>query len=249
MTIGLVETAHREIRKRLASGEYPLGARLSNRALAKDVNMSLTPVREALSRLVSEGLLGYQPGIGVFVPIPTEKEIADQYELRTLLECGNIAKITGTLSDTFFQNLQKPMNALASVIEQIRRLPAEAKVDAALLAQWREADGAFHNAFLRAGNNLLINRLLENLCFMIRIQQRPYADNLAEILEVVHQQHIDLVDSLKANNRESACRIMKEHVAMAHTHAIEAHQRQHMGRPEFDTFDLSGGSASETLSD
>lgn len=239
MPHGLVDTAYREIRSKIVSGEYPLGARLSNRALAKDVNMSLTPVREALSRLISEGLLGYQPGIGVFVPIPTEKEIDDQYELRSLLECGNVAKIVGTLSSSFFHKLERPMATIVSVVEQIRHGPPGIVIEEGLFAQWREADGEFHKTLLQAGNNHQIIRLLDNLRLLIRIQQRSDYENMPEILEATHQQHIDLVNALKTGDRDNACRVMKEHVVMSHTHAKEAYRRHYLEHSEFETFYFS----------
>ena len=61
----LTQQAYDYIMGRLHSGQLAPGSRLTNRGIAVEIGTSFTPVREALNRLVSEGILLHQPGIGV----------------------------------------------------------------------------------------------------------------------------------------------------------------------------------------
>ena len=54
--------------------------------LAKELKVSRSPIREALSKLVSDGLLVKYDGLGTFVKIPTRQEIEELFEIRELLE-------------------------------------------------------------------------------------------------------------------------------------------------------------------
>ena len=73
------------LREHLCSGWVPSGQPLQEAALAAQLGVSRTPVREALARLASEGLLG-SDGRSFIVPSLSEADVDDIYELRLLLE-------------------------------------------------------------------------------------------------------------------------------------------------------------------
>src|SRR5437899_564372 len=82
----LSERAYLVIRDRILKGDLRLGASLSRRKLAAELQMSLVPVAEALQRLEAEGLVESQPRIGTRVFLPTAQEIRERYEVREALE-------------------------------------------------------------------------------------------------------------------------------------------------------------------
>src|SRR5580704_7630282 len=82
----LKQHAYKLIRKRLLSGSLPPGGRLSDDALAKELGISRSPVREAISQLTSEGLVEYRPRSGAYVRVPEPRELAEWYETRIALE-------------------------------------------------------------------------------------------------------------------------------------------------------------------
>ena len=67
MDCSLTQRVYIDIREKLIRGKLAAGTRLTNRAVAKQMGISSTPVREALNQLVSEGILDYQQGVGVLV--------------------------------------------------------------------------------------------------------------------------------------------------------------------------------------
>ncbi|MFZ0271060.1 MAG: GntR family transcriptional regulator [Acidobacteriaceae bacterium] len=82
----LASKAYEEIRDSILQGELPLGANLSRRRLAEELNMSFLPITEALQRLESERLVESRPRIGTRVRIPSREDILDSYVIREALE-------------------------------------------------------------------------------------------------------------------------------------------------------------------
>lgn len=85
-TESLSERAYQLIRDKILRGQYPLGAALSRRQLAKEFRMSFVPVSEALQHLEIDGLVESKPRVGTRVRVPTREEIIERYGLREALE-------------------------------------------------------------------------------------------------------------------------------------------------------------------
>lgn len=66
-------------------GRFGWGRPLVATALAAELGLSPTPVREALARLAGEGILEHRPGRGYFAPSPTASDIVDLYEMHRRL--------------------------------------------------------------------------------------------------------------------------------------------------------------------
>jgi DNA-binding GntR family transcriptional regulator len=75
-----------QIRLALLSGAMPAGQRMTTRGLAEEMNVSGTPAREALGRLVAEGALDFGPNRTVQVPLLTASQVDEIYDARILLE-------------------------------------------------------------------------------------------------------------------------------------------------------------------
>lgn len=134
-----------QLREHIASGVLPPGTPLSDKALASQLNMSRTPVREALLQLRSEGLVVARPQSGTFVFDPDEKEIAEICQVRGILEAGALAVVTAeqlpALKDALAANVAEAAAAL--------RRRDHATCDA--------LDTAFHETIVAlCGNALLI---------------------------------------------------------------------------------------------
>jgi hypothetical protein len=74
------ERVHSSIRARLHAGRFVLGEPLEPQHLADELNASITPVRDALHRLVGEGLVDVAPGGGFRIPILTEVGLRQLYD-------------------------------------------------------------------------------------------------------------------------------------------------------------------------
>ena len=79
-------TAYHRIRRAIVEGDYRPGERLVEQRVAEDLNLSRTPVREALRMLEAEGLVRIEPNRGAAVRLLSVDGINDLYELRARLE-------------------------------------------------------------------------------------------------------------------------------------------------------------------
>lgn len=80
------DIAYGAIRQGVMTGRWPSGARLREVELASELGVSRTPVREALRRLASEGVLIFAPHVGVTVPDWSAADLEEIFELRSRLE-------------------------------------------------------------------------------------------------------------------------------------------------------------------
>lgn len=94
----LSETLYRRIREALMNGHYLPGERLRIGALAEQYGVSITPVREAIFRLVSEGALVMRAATAVSVPVLTADQLREIQLTRLLLE-GACAERAAQLAD------------------------------------------------------------------------------------------------------------------------------------------------------
>lgn len=88
----LGETITQEIRRMLVEGELVPGQRLSEAALADNLDISRNTLREAFRVLTREGLLKHEPNRGVTVAEPDMSSIIDIYRVRRFIECKAIAQ-------------------------------------------------------------------------------------------------------------------------------------------------------------
>src|SRR5262245_9135311 len=84
--LSLSETVFRSLRQALRAGIYQPGDRLREEEVAKRLKVSRTPVREALSRLVSKGLVEPAGGRGLIVRRLSTAEVLELYAMREILE-------------------------------------------------------------------------------------------------------------------------------------------------------------------
>ena len=92
MATNLKKLAYDHIRMNLFNGNLSPGMLLSPVTLAKEIGVSHTPVREAISQLESEGLVEQLPRVGARVKVIDRRELEELFDLREMLEGGAAAK-------------------------------------------------------------------------------------------------------------------------------------------------------------
>jgi DNA-binding GntR family transcriptional regulator len=134
-----------QLREHIASGVLPPGTPLSDKALAEQLRISRTPVREALLQLRAEGLVVARPQSGTFVFDPDAKEVAEICQVRGILEAGALAVV----SDQQLPALKAALAANVAEAATALRKRDHATCDA--------LDAAFHEAIVSlCGNDLLV---------------------------------------------------------------------------------------------
>lgn len=191
----LAELAYLHVKQHILEGPLEEGAKLTEDTLATQLGISKSPVREALSRLESEGLVSIESRRGAYVRRFSLKEASDLYKLRELLEvyAVGLAKITPSfLAD------------LAGSIDRIKRDLGERNTMA-----YVEEDIRFHNLIAAATGNQELCRILENIG-QKSILCRSKTYRLAAAASPDCHDRIYL--ALKEGDRELAQQAMHDHI-------------------------------------
>lgn len=195
-TVG--DEVYRRLRHRLLMGAWPPGERLREAELAEGFGVSRTPVREAVRRLLQEGLLETHPRQGVRVRRPDRQASLDAYDVREALE-GLAAR----------QAAERAAPAeRAALSDELSRLERSRGGD---VAQQVEADLAFHGRVARLSGNEALVRALESLAGHVTPLKVHTRDLNAA--RRTREQHRAVAEAIARGDGAAAEAAMREHVA------------------------------------
>ena len=111
MSEGRVEALYNRLKEMTVNFGVRPGERLNEVALARALDASRTPLREALNRLAAERLIEFQPGKGFFCRDLDARSIFDLYELREAVECAAVRRACERASDGDIARLKEQLHA------------------------------------------------------------------------------------------------------------------------------------------
>ncbi len=151
----LADGVYEELLARLFNDSLPPGTPLNIDALARDLDVSQTPIREALARLEATGLVtraalrGYRAA-----PMLSAKELDDLMYTRSVIEPANARLAAEHADDGFFQAIDESIHALSTA--------PKGPTFAEYHSYWK-ADEQFHDLIARHANNAFLYRAFESL--------------------------------------------------------------------------------------
>jgi DNA-binding GntR family transcriptional regulator len=176
--------------------------------LARSLNVSRTPLREALNRLVVEGLLTFVPNRGFFCRQISPEEVRELYETRVILELGALRLALDRASD-------KELDDACKVWEK-----AAGRNKSLNAAQLAEADEAFHRALATLAKNREIVRALEHINSRIRFF-RKVANEKPLNRKACFEEHAILIDAIRKRDAKLAAQHLQGHLTMSSEAATE----------------------------
>jgi DNA-binding GntR family transcriptional regulator len=211
----LAEKAYTALRNRLVSGSLPPGSRLVNRSLAADLGLSLTPVREAINRLASDGVVEFVSGRGAFVRKLSSQDIFKIYELRELLEPHAAAQAALNASQYQLEELRQICQEAEQIVDQLGG-GTKVQVDHELVARMGQHEITFHQTLTQAANNHWLTQSIMSLRF---IDQMYFAHQLMERAAVrTHNiadtvaEHTSLFAAVENRDNGAAEKLMRAHL-------------------------------------
>jgi DNA-binding GntR family transcriptional regulator len=192
------EVAYEAIRAAILRGDFLAGARLQQSKLASQLNVSTTPVREALSRLATEGLVQIDPHRGAIVRGLDDDELEEIYQLREILEPLAVKKAAALITD----------EALDEAEVLWRRM--EDHTDP---AEWVENNRQFHALIATASRSPRLTSLLKGLrdssTHYVHWSLTVNPDRFAS----ANRDHRALIDACRARDGELAAAIEAQHLS------------------------------------
>jgi DNA-binding GntR family transcriptional regulator len=198
----LGDRAYHSLREYLRSGLIVFGQPLQEEDLAAQLGVSRTPVREALTRLASEGLLA-SVGRSFVVPVLTERDVEDIYELRLMLEPEALRRVAEGMTD-------------ASRLRGLRRnLAAMRAAHAADDAEaFMKGNYGYRAAWMELVPNRKLVRAIELYADHVRFLRSLTLDD-RKTREVVMRGLKQLLESLVAADGAAAAAAMRTHLLEA----------------------------------
>ncbi len=195
----LAEAACEAILENILSGALASGTELNEQALAQDLHVSRTPVREALARLQKDGLVVSDPQRKLRVASFTPEEVAEIYEMRGLLESAAAERAAGRVSKEVLAGLRRTADAL-------RDEPDGGAWNARAL----EFDLQFHDAIARAAGNSRLRADIGRYRLLVRAFCRITGSpaNLRRALA----EHLRVIRALEARDPAKARDAMAAHI-------------------------------------
>jgi len=209
----LPEAAYKIIRDNILDNRWPPGHQATEQEVANQLNMSRTPVREALLRLQQEGLVEVRPRHGMHVLPVSPADMKEIYEVLTSLE-STAAELTAARK--------------LSAEELLPLEEASEAMDAALkrddLEAWAKADEAFHSQLLMLCGNRMLRQMVLNTWDRAH---RARMVTLKLRAKPVHstREHRALLKAIRQGDPVAARDVQRAHRERAGTELLELLQR------------------------
>ncbi len=203
------QRAYAHVKERLLDGRFPGGTLLSENALARELGISRTPLRQAFGQLEAEGLVELYPRRGALVVPISASEADDVHEARELIEC-HCARRAAQAGAELTAELE------AAISEQERALSSAG-------VGFARADRRFHRAIVAAAGNALLARSYDALADR---HQRIAATTVARDpsrIERFIAEHREITAALAAGEAEQAAELLRAHLGGARALARRRH--------------------------
>ena len=190
--VPLRDQVHHAIVDRILRDELKPGARISDTALARELGVSRTPIREALLRLESEGFLEADIGRGFFVKPLSVREVREAYPVLWTLE---VLALRGTGAPTSERRAE--MDRINAALEG--EDDPERRID---------LDGEWHRTLLEPCGNEYLLTLIGSLKSVIRRYEYAYMQN-AGYIPVSTRAHDEIAELVSAGDVEGAVPLLE----------------------------------------
>lgn len=214
MTQTLAERSYDYIRERLSKGDLPPGKRLVNRTLAEEIGVSVIPVREAIHRLASEGLIEHVPGSGAFVRKSDPQDLDNLYVLRDALESCAAGEAARYITEFQLEELELVLGEAREIAQQIEGQSNQHATKRQINA-WLDSEQQFHELLIEAARNPLLARVTQEHRAIAQIfdAQRNNPELLtSDVASMTCAGKQGLLEALKQRDHQSAKALMSEQI-------------------------------------
>lgn len=192
----IADRVRQVLMERIVDGTYPPGTRLVEMQLARELNISQAPVREALCALEAARFVETEPYHGTRVRRVSERECREAYQVRAVLE-----------------ELAVQLGA-ARLREQLKELRAEAEATLAAAklgdaVRYFHHNARFHQMIVEAADNAVLRQTWASLGFTIGARAR--AARTSGDMIAVAREHRQIVEALAHADGKTAARLLRRH--------------------------------------
>jgi DNA-binding GntR family transcriptional regulator len=209
----LSESAYAAIRRKIITGAFAPSSKLVVANLASALDLSATPINEALAALEREGLVTYLPHRGYFVSAVTPEHVAEVYSVREVFELLAV-RLAAQQADR--PTVERLRGVLRDARESIRQGDT---------STFSDLDVEFHRIIWTSTNNSLAMRIGELIGGQIRLLVATTARAPGRF-RGAFEEHSEIYRAIRAGNPKAAVTAMRKHIRNAGTALARASAEQ-----------------------
>lgn len=183
----------------IVRGRLEPGQPVSEVELARTLNVSRTPIHEAVKQLVKDGLVIQAANRRPVVVSFGAEDIRDVYEMRIILESEAAAKCADRIDLPTLQRLEETLT-------QFRKR----KLSVSTIAKWVKLDDEFHSAIASASGSPRLAADINRYRLLHRVFNRSHTD--ASVLQQAAEEHAAILDAFRKRSADLARQSMRRHL-------------------------------------
>jgi len=197
-------TVYEQVRDAIHNGEFKVGDRVTEVALAEKFGVSRTPIRDAISKLEADGLLTNVPRRGLIITDLSHQQIGELYMMREIMEgaAARLAALAG--SDAEITTLQDLVNTEVGAMDDPQKLS--------------DINKRFHRLLALAAHNRYLLMAIEQLSITMSLLPSLLGEGARA--RTAHDQHIQIVEALQKRDPEAAEKAIRQHIRASHQHRL-----------------------------
>jgi DNA-binding GntR family transcriptional regulator len=204
--------AYQALRHAILSGDLSPDERLVETQLAAKLQVSRTPIREALRLLQHENLVTLDATGGLYVVSLSQEDAEQLYDCRIALEQQSALEACKNATDD-------QLNTLNLILVQSKNL-IESKPTHLTTFQMLTLDYQFHRLIAQSSGNLWLTSLLDQVFDKMQLLRIQTIKHNPKVLEICVE-HLQIYDAIVARNPEKAARSIKEHLLASKNRVIQ----------------------------
>ncbi|MDP9145088.1 MAG: GntR family transcriptional regulator [Actinomycetota bacterium] len=193
------------LRRAILNGELASGSRLVQAEVAAMLDVSTTPVREALRDLATEGLVQFDPHRGAIVAELSAEDVHDIYEIRRVLEPLAMRQAVPRVSD--------------ALLARLRRLH-QGMLDEPYSVDWVDRNRVFHMAVYETAASPRLAAIIRNLQDASVMYIGASLKHKTGLRDEANHGHAEILEALENRDAEAAVKALDEHL-LTSIHAFE----------------------------
>jgi DNA-binding GntR family transcriptional regulator len=187
------------LRQAILEGHFRPGEKIDQELIAEELEVSRTPVREALKVLESEAFVEIRPHRGAFISVVTREDIRKIYEVRTLIEAEIVRRVTPIIPESVLEELE-------ACLDEVHECPEDR-------IKHVDADIFFHDKVSEYATNELLTEILDGLNNRI-LRVRRFGQLQPEYhLMTSHREHCAILKAMKQRDPDRAADLMARHLS------------------------------------
>ncbi|QEN09532.1 GntR family transcriptional regulator [Oceanispirochaeta crateris] len=191
--LSLNEVAYNVIKEKIIQGEFEPGSRIREDYLAEEIAMSRTPVREAINRLISDGLIINKARKGLYLIDPSSEEIGHYIDIRIALEKLAVEACIDHIDDEHLQRIE-------DVLDEFEFRLTKEKYDGC-----NQLDSEFHLLIAELSGNMKLYSMLEDLSsFFLQTRGREKKVHPREKNERTLREHRAIYEAIRSRDKRAA---------------------------------------------